>query len=52
MFLVCVFLQVFPQQARPVEALAAQRAGVRLLSRVEPHVVPEGRRRGENLLAE
>lgn len=45
-------LQVFPQQARPVEALAAQRAAVRLLSRVEPHVVPEGRRRGERFLTE
>lgn len=47
-----VLLQVFPQQTRPVEALAAQRAGVRLLPRVQPHVIPEGRRRGENLLAD
>lgn len=37
-----MFQQVFLQQARPVEALGAQRAGMRLLPGVEPHVVPEG----------
>lgn len=47
-----VFLQVFLQEARSVEAPAAQRTGVAFPTRVELGVVPEGRAGGEGLLAE
>lgn len=46
-----MFLQMLAKEARPVEALAAHRARVRLAAGVQRGVVAEGRRRGEDLAA-
>lgn len=47
-----MFLQVFPQQPGSVEAPAALQTGVGFLPRVKPHVISDGRARGEDLLAD